>query len=372
MRIGEVAGRAGVSAKAVRYYESLGLLAPARSVNGYREYRPRDVRVVREIAAVSRLGLPVQQARVFVECLDAGHDHADDCPSSLAAYRDAIDDLTERIEALRARRAVLQRRLHEAACRPTAEPPAAAGITPVASRRPFDAGHPQGAMTEHERLPRDLPVPVDDDAAAHLPGVAVPQLALSSTGGSEVDLALLPRRSVVYVYPLTGRPAVDLPHGWDTIPGARGCTSEACDFRDHHQQLLAAGAGAVFGLSSQDTDYQRELVQRLRLPFAMLSDVRLRLADTLRLPTFVAGGMPLYKRLTLVISDGAIEHVFYPIFPPDEHAQQVLRWLEKHPAPSAPGRGTRGTTRARPQTNGVEPVRTSTNGRSAPIGGRPA
>jgi peroxiredoxin/DNA-binding transcriptional MerR regulator len=334
MRIGEVALKAGVSTKAVRYYESLGLLAPARSSNGYRDYREQHVRAVREIAAVSRLGLPVQRARVFLDCLDAGHDHADDCPSSLAAYRDAIDDLTDRIEVLQARRAALQRRLHDAACRPTADPATAGELLPTASRRHPDDEHPEAAMTDHERLPAGLPVPVDDGAAAHLPGTSVPRWSLPSTDGQQVDLARLPHRTVLYIYPLSGRPDVDLPHGWDTIPGARGCTTEACDFRDHHQQLLAAGAGAVFGLSSQDSDYQRELVHRLRLPFAMLSDTRLRLADMMRLPTFVAGGMPLYKRVTLVVSDGAVEHAFYPIFPPNEHAQQVLRWLEEHPVPS--------------------------------------
>jgi peroxiredoxin/DNA-binding transcriptional MerR regulator len=330
MRIGEVARKAGVSTKAVRYYESLGLLSPARSGNGYREYRPQDVRAVREIAAVSRLGLPVQQAQVFIDCLDAGHDHADDCPSSLAAYRDAINDLTQRIDALQTRRSALQRRLRDAACRPTA----VASLPPIASQRHHDDEHPKAAMTDHERLPAGLPVPVDDGAAAHLPGTSVPHLTLPTTDGEQVDLARLPRRAVVYIYPLSGRPDVDLPHGWDTIPGARGCTTEACDFRDHHQQLLAAGAGAVVGLSSQDTDYQRELVHRLRLPFPMLSDTRLQLADGLQLPTFVAGGLPLYKRLTLVITDGTIQHAFYPIFPPNEHAQQVLRWLEEHPRPA--------------------------------------
>ncbi len=141
-----------------------------------------------------------------------------------------------------------------------------------------------------------------------------------------------PGRTVLYVYPLTGRPDVDLPEGWDTIPGARGCTTEACDFRDHHADLLAAGAARVFGLSSQDGDYQREVVGRLRLPFAMLSDTQLALAETLRLPTFRATGMTLFKRLTLVISDATIEHVFYPVFPPNEHAQQVLAWLLSHAA----------------------------------------
>ena len=134
-------------------------------------------------------------------------------------------------------------------------------------------------------------------------------------------------RTVIYVYPLTGRPDVDLPDGWDTIPGARGCTSEACDFRDHHADLTAAGASQVLGLSSQDRGYQREVVDRLGLPFALLSDTGLDLVEALGLPTFAAGGLTLFKRLTLVVRDGVIEHAFYPIFPPNEHAHEVLAWL---------------------------------------------
>jgi peroxiredoxin len=126
---------------------------------------------------------------------------------------------------------------------------------------------------------------------------------------------------------MTGRPGADLPTGWDEIPGARGCTPETCGFRDHYQDLAAAGAQAVYGLSSQDTDYQREAVDRLRLPFAMISDEDLRVADALRLPTFEADGMTLYKRITLIVRDGTIEHVFYPVFPPGEHAERVLDWL---------------------------------------------
>jgi peroxiredoxin len=132
---------------------------------------------------------------------------------------------------------------------------------------------------------------------------------------------------VLYVYPKTAGPDGTVPDGWDSIPGARGCTPEACDFRDHHGELLAAGATGVFGVSAQNTDYQREVVDRLHLPFAMLSDSELRLARALRLPTFEAGGLTLFKRITLVIRDGVIEHVFYPVFPPGEHAREVLAWL---------------------------------------------
>lgn len=152
---------------------------------------------------------------------------------------------------------------------------------------------------------------------------------LASTDGGTVALsAMPPGPAVVYVYPLTGRPGRDLPDSWDAIPGARGCTVEACDFRDHHQDLLAAGASAVYGLSSQDSEHQRELVDRLRLPFAMLADPRLELAGALRLPTFTADGQTLYRRLTLVLREGVVEHAFYPVFPPDRHAGEVLAWLK--------------------------------------------
>lgn len=183
-------------------------------------------------------------------------------------------------------------------------------------------------MTDLNQLPANLPEPEDDGAADHLVGEPAPHLSLPSTTGRTVGLdELEPGRAVLYIYPLAGRPDVALPDGWDSIPGARGCTTEACDFRDHHSDLLDAGASAVFGLSTQDTAYQRELVHRLRLPFEILSDTELTLAEQLNLPTFGAGEMTLYKRLTLVIHGGMIEHVFYPIFPPNEHARQVLAWL---------------------------------------------
>lgn len=184
-------------------------------------------------------------------------------------------------------------------------------------------------MTDMTSLPADLPVPEDDGAAAHLPGTTAPHLELSATDGSVVGLDTLgPGRTVLYIYPLSGQPGVDLPDGWDNIPGARGCTPEACGFRDHHQDLINAGVARVYGLSSQDSDYQRELVERLHLPFRMLSDPTLSLARALDLPTFQAGGQELYKRLTLVVRYGVVERAFYPIFPPDDHAEQVLTWLQ--------------------------------------------
>ena len=183
-------------------------------------------------------------------------------------------------------------------------------------------------------LPPGLPVPADDGAADHLPGQPVPALTLPATDGSQVPLAGLGAgRTVIYLYPMTGRPGVDLPEGWDDIPGARGCTPESCGFRDLMADLADAGAGRVFGLSSQSSDYQREAVSRLHLPFSMLSDEGLALVAALGLPTFEAGGMTLYRRLTMIITDGVIEHVFYPIFPPDQHAQEVLGWLRAHPRP---------------------------------------
>ena len=191
-------------------------------------------------------------------------------------------------------------------------------------------------MTDYLSLPDDLPRPVDDGAAAHLPGMAVPSVTLPATDGAAVDLARLgPGTIVVYVYPMTGRPGRDLPDGWDAIPGARGCTPESCGFRDHHAELLAAGVAAVYGLSSQDPEYQREAAQRLRLPFALLSDAPLALADRLRLPTFAAGGTTRYRRLTLIVAAGRIEHVFYPVFPPDAHAGEVLAWLRERKTPGA-------------------------------------
>jgi peroxiredoxin len=186
-------------------------------------------------------------------------------------------------------------------------------------------------VADYLNLPSDLPEPEDDGAAEHLPGSGVPQLALRCTTGEDISLDELGAgRTVLYIYPLTGRPGVELPDGWDAIPGARGCTPEACGFRDHHADLRAAGASAVFGLSSQSADYQAELADRLALPFGILSDPDLELAGALRLPTFTADGQRLYKRLTLILADGRVEHAFYPIFPPNEHATEVLEWLRNH------------------------------------------
>ena len=176
-------------------------------------------------------------------------------------------------------------------------------------------------------LPDDLPVPEDDGAADHLPGMRLPSVPLASTSGEIVDLSALPGRTVVYCYPMTERPDRSLPTGWDEIPGARGCTPQSCSFRDHHAELRSLGA-SVFGSSTQDTEYQREAATRLHLPFALLSDSDLDFAGTLGLPTFEVDGMVLLKRLTLVIDEGWIEKVFYPVFPPDRSAEEVVEWLE--------------------------------------------
>jgi peroxiredoxin len=186
------------------------------------------------------------------------------------------------------------------------------------------------AVTDYMNIPTDLPIPEDDGAADHLPGTAIPHIELRSTSGRTVALDRLgPGTTVLYIYPRSGVPGEPLPEGWDAIPGARGCTPEACGFRDHHAELRAAGAANVYGLSSQDTDYQAELVDRLHLPFEILSDPELALVDALGLPTFIANGGPLYKRITLIVADGQIEHAFYPIFPPDQHASEVLEWLSE-------------------------------------------
>ena len=177
-------------------------------------------------------------------------------------------------------------------------------------------------------LPDNLPVPQDDGAARHLAGMRMPDLTLPATDGSAVNLSKLRGRSVVYAYPRTGRPGANLPTGWDAIPGARGCTPQSCGFRDHFAELRQAGVAQLFGLSTQDTAYQREVAERLHLPFALLSDEKLALVRALRLPTFKVDGMTLIKRLTLVIDGSTIVHALYPVFPPDKSAADTLAWLQ--------------------------------------------
>lgn len=311
MRIGELASRSGVSIKAIRYYEQLGLITPTRSVNGYRWFDDDHVRAVTEIRELSSVGISPQKAAPFLECLDLGHVHGDECVSSLAVYRDTIADIDAKITALSTRRHALQSRLD-----------ASAGSS-FAKEKP---------MADYTTLPEGLPVPEDDGAADDLPGREVPDLAFPTSDNDTVRLTDLGAgRTVIYLYPLTGQPGVDLPEGWDAIPGARGCSTQACDFRDHFTELQVAGVDRVFGMSSQDPEYQQEVVDRLQLPFTMISDQGLQLSEALGLPTFAAPGHDrLFARLTLVIRDGVIEHVFYPIFPPNTHAQQVLTWLREN------------------------------------------
>jgi peroxiredoxin len=182
-------------------------------------------------------------------------------------------------------------------------------------------------------LPPNLPRPVDDGAARHLQGARVPSIPLESTSGRKVDLSR-ESRTVVFCYPRTGRPGEDLPGpdgSWDAIPGARGCTPQACAFRDAMGEFAAAGY-TVFGLSTQSTDHQREAVERLHLPYELLSDTTFAFTDALKIPTFEHNGRRFVRRLTMVVEDGRIDHVFYPVFPPDKSPDQVLDWLRSRPA----------------------------------------
>jgi peroxiredoxin len=182
-------------------------------------------------------------------------------------------------------------------------------------------------MHDPNFLPPDIPAPQDDGRARHLTGAKLPNIALPATDGRTVNLSKLKGRTVVYVYPRTGVPGVDAPPGWDQIPGARGCTPQSCGFRDHFAELKALGVANVFGLSTQDTAYQSEAAARLHLPFAILSDAGLDFASSLHLPLFMTSGMTLLARMALVVEDGTIVKVFYPVFPPDKNAAEVVAWL---------------------------------------------
>ena len=176
-----------------------------------------------------------------------------------------------------------------------------------------------------------LPMPTDDGATRHLLGAPVADVALPSTAVGDVSLAKLCGRTVLFIYPMTGTPGVALPDGWDAIPGARGCTPHTCAFRDLHEELKSAGASAIFGLSTQTLREQQDTVERLHLPFPLLSDDGLELAGAMTLPTMVVAGKTMIKRLAMIIDDGIITHVFYPVFPPDQNAGDVLSWLRANP-----------------------------------------
>ena len=182
-------------------------------------------------------------------------------------------------------------------------------------------------------LPADVPAPVDDGACDHLAGAPVPSIPLPSTSGRSVDLARLPGRTVVYVYPRTGRPDTEPLAGWNETPGARGCTPQSCAFRDHRAEIAGLGAG-LYGLSTQGTAYQQEAVERLRLPYELLSDETFRFVRTLRLPEIEVAGQRFAQRVTLVLREGRVEHVFYPVFPPDRNAADVVAWLREHATPA--------------------------------------
>lgn len=319
MLAGQVAQQLGLSVKALRYYEHVGIITPTRLPNGYRDYDVHDMEAIRHVRQLTALGLTVEATRPFIECLQRGHDEGDDCVETLVAYQREIDRIDALLSQLTSNRALLHRRLHDAASRgfPTHRTREETIVTSTPS---------------YEILPSNLPQPVDDGLADHLLGARVPYLAFRATDGSEVSLAPgTPGRRVLFVYPTTGVPGEDMPRGWDDIPGARGCTPEACGFRDNLESLRDAGAAEIYGLSTQDTAYQLELARRLHLPYPLLSDPDLLFRRELGLPVFEVEGKTFYKRMTLVLSADTIEHVFYPVFPPDEHAADVVAWLLAHP-----------------------------------------
>ncbi|XVV15636.1 MerR family transcriptional regulator [Actinoplanes sp. CA-131856] len=289
MRVGELARRTGTTVRALRYYEAAGLVVPRRLSNGYREYEPVAVRQVAQIRELMALGLSVEETRPFVESIANGDDV---CAAAIATFRSTVTSLQKRIGELTAQREALDARIDEAArLVVTAAPP---------------------------------------HTGTDLTGRQLPELTFYATDGRLVDLrALGPGRSVIFVYPLTGRPGVDLPRGLLEIHGARGSTDQAIWLRDHHAEILAAGAARVYGLSAQSTGYQRELVHRLHLPYPLIPDPRLGLAAALGLPTLAAGDLTLYERLTLVVTGDRVEHVFHPIPDPASHALEVMRWLNR-------------------------------------------
>ncbi|PIG94523.1 peroxiredoxin [Gloeocapsopsis sp. IPPAS B-1203] len=184
-------------------------------------------------------------------------------------------------------------------------------------------------MQNLTELPQDLPIPQYDGGCNHLLGMRLPQVNLISTRSRKLDLSNIKSKVVFYCYPMTGQPSVPIPDGWDQIPGARGCTPQSCAFRDHYAELQELGV-EVYGISTQDTSYQQEAVERLHLPFELLSDAAFEFTTSLQLPTFEVDGKRLIKRLTLIADEGKIAKVFYPVFPPDKNAQEVIKWLKQN------------------------------------------
>lgn len=321
LRSGEVSAETGVSLKALRGYEDHGLVVPVRGENGYRLYGGHEVNVVAQVHRLNALGIPLRDMAAFVDCLNAGSPYADACPSTLTEYRRAIERIDTTITALTQQRTLLVDNLSAATRRM------------LGQMEEVDATNPNLAP-----LPHDLAAPADDGATDHLPGMPLPAIALSSTDGDQIDLGNLgDGRVLIYVFPMTGSPEQDMPEGWDAIPGARGCSPHNCDMRNHYADLVQAGVRRVFGLSSQPSSYQHALVEALQLPYPLLTDEDLSLGRDPGLPTFTAGALTAYRRLALLIRDGWIEHVFYPIFPPDRHARVVLDWVTTHPADVASG-----------------------------------
>ncbi|WP_347374579.1 peroxiredoxin [Aequorivita sp. Q41] len=184
-------------------------------------------------------------------------------------------------------------------------------------------------MNKLEKLPANLPKPVDDGKCNHLLGMEIPTIKLWATDGKQVELANFKENLVIYCYPMTGRPDTELPNGWEEIPGARGCTPQACSFRDHYSELKTLQF-EVFGISTQSSEYQKEVSERLHLPYVLLSDDNLKFVSALKLPTFQVGQMELIKRLTLIFKKGKVVKYFYPVFPPDENINQVIRWINNN------------------------------------------
>ncbi|WP_406278850.1 redoxin family protein [Streptomyces sp. NBC_00191] len=316
MRAGQAAD---VTVKALRYYEEIGLLEPARLPSGYRDYSAADVRLV--IRSLMSLGLTPKETEPFLDCLRGGHEVGDDCPQSLAVYQAKIESLDALITQLMRRRADLAQQMHAAARR---------GFR----SHLFDKEIPL-MLPQADPFPENLPAPEDDGAADHLRGLKLPPLTFTDTNGMITRLDQVSGgRWVLYIYPLTGEPGADIPKGWDEIPGARGCSQEACSFRDNLAALQAQGAQRVLALSGDNAEYQQDLVRRLHLPYPMISDPQLSVAQKLNLPTFEANGATLYKRLTMIVRGDTIEHVFYSIFPPDTHATEVVEWLAANPVSS--------------------------------------
>src|ERR1051326_7326178 len=257
MNIKRAAEAAGVTHKALKHYEAIGLITPRRSSNGYRTYDDHDIERVRQVKELTAVGLSVKGTKPFIECLRQGHVRGDDCPESLAAYHREITRLDALIGELGSRRDMLRNRLHAAAA------------------RGFPLEQAKGGRLSPPRygLPENLPVPIDDGSAGHLVGLQLPNLSFRSTDSRDVNLRDIGAgRWVLFVYPTTGVPGVDMPTGWDQIPGARGCTAEACGFRDSFGDLLHGGVEHIFGLSVQESHYQGALAERLRLPYPLLSD----------------------------------------------------------------------------------------------------